>query len=163
MSIKEFEADLRKNGFVVHTLNELESSDNEEDAEIVDYMEANDLDILLENEPMARFWYFKSEESMKDYFANGGQVDYDNHASILGEAKSEGISEQEMKKVICSMISEYDASEEEVYDELSSATPDVSRDLVHRLYQMCSGNKEEPQQETSFEDFWNELEDTEED
>lgn len=74
----------------------------------------------------------------------------------------EDVSEEEMKRVICSMISEYDASEEEVYDELSSATPDVSRDLVHRLYQMCSGNKEEPQQETSFEDFWNEMEDMEE-
>lgn len=75
---------------------------------------------------------------------------------------TEDVSTKEMKKVICSMINEYDASEEEVYDELSSATPDVSRDLVHRLYQMCSGNKEEPQQETSFEDFWNEMEDTEE-
>ena len=79
------------------------------------------------------------------------------------EEEKSGLSEAEMKKVICSMINEYDASEEEVYDELSSATPDVSRDLVHRLYQMCSGNKEEPQQETSFEDFWNEMEETEED
>lgn len=79
------------------------------------------------------------------------------------ESLKEDVSEEEMKKIICSMINEYDASEEEVYDELSSATPDVSRDLVHRLYQMCSGNKEEPQQETSFEDFWNEMEDMEED
>ena len=79
------------------------------------------------------------------------------------ESLKEDVSEEEMKKVICSMINEYDASEEEVYDELSIANPDISRDLVHRLYQMCSGNKEEPQQETSFEDFWNELEEAGED
>lgn len=90
---------------------------------------------------------------------------YDEYGEPKLETESlkEGVSTEEMKNVICSMINEYDASEEEVYDELSSATPDVSRDLVHRLYQMCSGNKEEPQQETSFENFWNELEDTEED
>lgn len=79
------------------------------------------------------------------------------------ESLKESVSEAEMKDIICSMITQYDASEEEVYDELSIANPDISRDLVHRLYQMCGGNAGEYQQETSFEDFWNELEDTEED
>lgn len=104
----------------------------------------------------------EEDEEIED--AEGAELEEPEDSSKLEiESLREDVSTEEMKNVICSMISEYDASEEEVYDELSSATPDVSRDLVHRLYQMCSGNKEGPQQETSFEDFWNEMEETEED
>lgn len=70
-------------------------------------------------------------------------------------------SEKEMKEIICTMINKYDASEEETFDELQSTVPTISKDTVHRLYQMCSNNKtedlEENYEKTSFEELWEEL------
>lgn len=80
------------------------------------------------------------------------------------EHEQSGISEDEMKNIICSMITKYDASEEETFDEIQSQDPTVSRDAVHRLYVMCSGSEEEESEEDDFdfETGWlemNELED----
>lgn len=73
------------------------------------------------------------------------------------------LSEDEMKEIICSMITKYDASEEETFDELQSTVPTIPRDLVHRLYQMCSDNKTESLEENifSFEEVWEELDNME--
>ena len=89
--------------------------------------------------------------------------DIDTETESLHESeKPTKVSEQEMKKIICSMIKQYDASEEEVFDEIQSADPEISKDTVHRLYQMCAGKKQTNESlETSFDEFWEELDDLE--
>ena len=80
------------------------------------------------------------------------------------ERLNDCLTEEDMKKVICSMITKYDASEEETFDELQSQDPTISRETVHQLYQMCSGFEEkglengEPDFEASWQEM-NELED----
>ena len=60
--------------------------------------------------------------------------------ALKKESKS-GLSEKEMKKIICDMVTKYDASEEEVFDELQSQDQNITRDVAHRLYKMCNGDK----------------------
>ena len=73
--------------------------------------------------------------------------------------KEHSLSEDEMKEIICSMIDKYDASEEETFDELQSTVPTISKELVHRLYQMCSkGTKSESlEEEFDLDGIFNEL------
>lgn len=107
----------------------------------------------------------------KYYDEDGEEVDFEPAGKVWSKKSNESlhesekptkVSEQEMKKVICSMIKQYDASEEEVFDEIQSADPKISKDTVHRLYQMCTGKKQTNESlESSFDEFWEELDDLE--
>ena len=66
------------------------------------------------------------------------------------EKKPTGLSEKEMKKIICDMVTKYDASEEEVFDELQSQDQSVTRDVAHRLYKMCNGDKNKESRDDFF-------------
>lgn len=78
------------------------------------------------------------------------------------EEKKSALSEKEMRDVICSMINKYDASEEEVFDELQSEDETVSKDLVHRLYAMCSGKEKIKESiQPTFDGMWDELDELE--
>lgn len=77
------------------------------------------------------------------------------------ESKTNKLSEKEMKKIICDMITKYDASEEEIFDELQSQDPAVSRDTARRLYKMCNQRNEKLEkvaEKPTFDDLWEELE-----
>lgn len=99
----------------------------------------------------------------KDYYGDD-DLDTESLDRRKVESKSSELSEKEMKKIICDMITKYDASEEETFDELQSQDPTISRETVHQLYQMCSGFEEKGLEngEPDFEASWlemNELED----
>lgn len=86
----------------------------------------------------------------------------DSKETPIQEEKKSTLSEKEMRDVICSMINKYDASEEEVFDELQSEDETVSRDLVHRLYAMCSGKEEIKESiQPTFDGMWDELDELE--
>lgn len=90
MTTDEFVKDLEKNGIEVSSANDVEKTGIEEDKEIVDYMKKEGVDVIVNDG--ARFWYFKDKESMKEYFENGGKLDYKDHGAILGNRskKNEG-------------------------------------------------------------------------
>lgn len=70
------------------------------------------------------------------------------------------VSKEQMKEIICSMINKYDASEEEAFDEIQSTNPNITREEVHKLYQMCSGKTEELEEsyeKISLDEMWEEL------
>ena len=77
--------------------------------------------------------------------------------------KSSKLSEKEMKKIICDMITKYDASEEEVFDELQSQDPRVTRDVAHRLFKMCNKSSvpECVEEDFDFDKTWEDLNDIE--
>ena len=77
----------------------------------------------------------------------------------IEDAHKSSLSEKEMKKIICTMIDKYDASEEETFDEIQASDPTITRETVHRLYKMCSKRNEslEPEKKSSFDEMWGEL------
>lgn len=108
----------------------------------------------------------------KYYDESGNEVDFEPDGKVwvresneklkhLKEEKKPTLSEKEMKKIICDMITKYDASEEEIFDELQSQDPAVSRDTARRLYKMCNQRNEKLEkvaEKPTFDDLWEELE-----
>lgn len=77
----------------------------------------------------------------------------------IEDAHKSSLSEKEMKKIICTMIDKYDASEEETFDEIQASDPTITRETVHRLYKMCNRRNEslEREEKSSFDEMWEEL------
>lgn len=73
--------------------------------------------------------------------------------------KSTKLSEKEMKKIICDMVTKYDASEEEVFDELQAQDPKVTKDIAHRLFKMCNKSSvpESVKEDFDFDKTWGDL------
>lgn len=74
-------ADLEREGYEIYHRDEL---DPEADEEIIEYMKQQGLDILLSAPSLARFWYFKSLDSMARFFQSGNQLSMEDHADIMG-------------------------------------------------------------------------------
>lgn len=72
--------------------------------------------------------------------------------------ESAELPNSKLKEIICGMINKYDASEEEVFDEIQSTNPNITRKEVHNLYQMCCGKQASCDTEPTFDDYWSELE-----
>ena len=104
----------------------------------------------------------KSDEETK-MFGLGEYSEDDEivESAPLIEHRKETISKEQMKEIICDMITKYDASEEEIFDELQSQDPTVSRDTARRLYKMCNQRNEKLEkvaEKPTFDDLWEELE-----
>ena len=82
--------------------------------------------------------------------------------ALKKESKS-GLSEKEMKKIICDMVTKYDASEEEIFDELQSQDQNITRDVAHRLFKMCNKGSapESVKEDFDFDKTWGDLNDIE--
>ena len=102
-----------------------------------------------------------SEETAErwiDEYDNDVLIDASRVESVKEDKKSTKLSEKEMKKIICDMVTKYDASEEEVFDELQAQDQSVTKDVAHRLFKMCGVKTEEIKKEPTFDDLWEELE-----
>ena len=95
--------------------------------------------------------------------------DYENDTLIdasridFTDEKRSGLSEHEMKKIICDMVDKYEASEEEVFDELQSQDSTITKDTVHRLFKMCNKSSvpECVEEDFDFDTTWEDLNDIE--
>lgn len=75
--------DLKKNGFEVYSYEEIMEQNVPENEEILDEMDKVGADILLSNPSMARYWFFKDNDSILKYFGNGGKVGFENHSQLI--------------------------------------------------------------------------------
>ena len=77
---------LENRGFEIITLEEIKKNNlktNYSDDDLIETMEECGAQICLYNPYMARNWFFQDEQSMINYFENGGQVDFDNAETFI--------------------------------------------------------------------------------
>lgn len=77
---------LKNRGFEIITLEEIKKNNpktNYLDDDLIETMEECGAQICLYNPYMARNWFFQDEQSMINYFENGGQVDFDNAETFI--------------------------------------------------------------------------------
>lgn len=72
--------DLFESGYEIYTAEDERQIEQDED--IYEYMSERGL-VMLYNNELARFWYFRSIEAIVDYFRNGHLVSMNQHASII--------------------------------------------------------------------------------
>lgn len=87
-SVEEPVDALKKEGFEISSIADL---DPELDAEIIDYMNKEGLQLLVSNPSWARFFYFRNFDSLNDFLKNGGKFSIEDHGKILGEAVENNI------------------------------------------------------------------------
>lgn len=78
--------ELKEEGFEIFSIEEIKnnnSSANYSDNDLIIAMEKYGAEICLYNPYMARHWFFKDEESLINYFENGGQVGFDNAETLI--------------------------------------------------------------------------------
>lgn len=77
---------LKNRGFEIITLEEIKKNNlktNYSDDDLIETMEECGAQICLYNPYIARNWFFQDEQSMINYFENGGQVDFDNAETFI--------------------------------------------------------------------------------
>lgn len=78
--------ELKEEGFEIFSIEEIKnnnSSANYSDNDLIIAMEKYGAEICLYNPYMARHWFFENEESLINYFENGGQVGFDNAETLI--------------------------------------------------------------------------------
>lgn len=78
--------ELKEEGFEIFSIEEIKnnnSSANYSDNNLIIAMEKYGAEICLYNPYMARHWFFENEESLINYFENGGQVGFDNAETLI--------------------------------------------------------------------------------
>lgn len=138
-------------------------------------MSFSDPDDLIHSCKMGGLHRYDIIGELCDYFgvsevtAESWIDDYENDTLIdasrvdFTDEKRPGLSEHEMKKIICDMVDKYEASEEEVFDELQSQDPSITRDVAHRLFKMCNKSSvpECVEESFDFDTAWEDLNDME--
>lgn len=77
---------LKNRGFEIITLEEIKKNNlktNYSDDDLIETMEECGAQICLYNPYIARNWFFQDEQSMINYFENGGRVDFDNAETFI--------------------------------------------------------------------------------
>lgn len=78
--------ELKEEGFEIFSIEEIKNNNslaNYSDNDLIMAMEKYGAEICLYNPYMARHWFFENEESLINYFENGGQVGFDNAETLI--------------------------------------------------------------------------------
>ena len=78
--------ELKEEGFEIFSIEEIKNNNslaNYSDNDLIMAMEKYGAEICLYNPYMARHWFFENEESLINYFENGGQVGFDNAETLV--------------------------------------------------------------------------------
>lgn len=77
---------LKNEGFEIITIDKIKENNpktNYSDDDLIQTMEEYGAQICLYNPYMALNWFFENEQSLINYFENGGQVDFDNAETFI--------------------------------------------------------------------------------